>query len=380
MLKCYLLGKLLAIIQISLHFFRGGELFTYLQHELRFQCTTQKISSQLCLSLIRSKMQNSIPPKHSIIEVDWGKEFGWVKCVVLSNVDKKGYCKCSGDEPRQWKLKLLFQSSDSETDKPSVKWRYFNGKRKHSHENEDVAELLLRLQHRAPENSTQITEPRVGKPPKKNLKTTTLSNTTKLSFHELQIENMTRTFEQLIQLIPEDSFTPMNLGGKLEEAGFGVLQSNDRIVGSGESIACLMNKEGEMYSLFKTVYYSMIDTYPHDKKCRFLTRPSVLITISNNQIVGKPHTDTYNIDDVDNMLWCGYFTKSKGYLREKYKFLHLLGRTVSTSFEPFTFDAKHEFHQVCFDEQAPQDSLRISVIFYHNGRKPHHERILCVNV
>lgn len=340
-----------------------------------------KISPQFCLSLIRTKMQNSIPPKHSIIEVDWGRDFGWVKCVVLSNVDKNGYCKCSGDEPRQWKLKLLFRNSESETDKPSVKWRYFNnGKRKYSHDNAEVSKLLESFQEHESQNTTQTTAPRVERPLKKHLKTKTSSNITKLSFHQLQIENMTRKFEDLNQLIPEGSFTPMNLGGKLEEAGFGVLQRNERIVESGESIACIVNKEGEMYSLLKTVYYSMIDTFSYDKKCRFLTRPSVLITISNNQIVGKPHIDAHNIDNIDNMVWCGYFSQRKGYLKEKYKFLHLLGRSITTSFEPFTFDAKREFHQVCFDEQAPQDSLRISVIFYHNGRKPHHERILCVNV
>jgi hypothetical protein len=294
-----------------------------------------------------------IPEKNEIIEIDWGHGTGWVRCLVMTNIDKNGYCKCAGQKPTPWKLKLLFDDTlESDKSKNSVKWKYV--------ENEE---------------HIGFAEDRPAK-----RKKITPSKLTSLPFHHQQIEMMIYKLTKTVRATRGHSYTPYNVLNILNQMGYGTIQDNNRIVSSGNSAVFSVRKGCELYSLLKTVYYTTIDTFDHERQCRFLAQPSILISVSDSTVKGKPHYDSHNIDDNDNMVWCGYFDQNEGYLREKYKFLNFMGRSISTSIEPSTFDAKNEIHQIVFDEDAPATSLRISVIFFQSGRRPVRDRVECLRV
>ena len=322
-------------------------------------------------------MTNRFPPKYSTIEIDWGFGLGWVPCIILSDVDAAGYCMCSGTYPKRWRWKLRLNPLGSTKSEFCIHWRFGDDQNDSQDDDDDEdteaeddtnAEIIgenLKYNEPLSENGRKLIH---------------LSDFMSLPIHRQQIEIMIHRLEHTIDSVQNQNITPESVLKVLDNSGCGRMERNDRTVSYGESFSLIISKACDMYSLLKTIYYSMVDTSDDQNKIKFLAQPSILITVSDSSVVGVPHVDTRNIENTYNMVWCGYFSQKGQYLRNNYRFLNLLGRSVSTTIEPFTFDAKNEIHQICFDHRAPVDALRISVVFYHSGRRPYTKRVSCLDV
>ena len=296
-----------------------------------------------------------VPSCQSTIEIFSNEKQEWSSCDVMTPVDLHGRCRClvKDDTGVQIVRKLMF-SPRKFSKIPAVVWR----RALHTTPRSAKAHKNLSKLHKTP----QILLPVIG-------------------FDVLLREQVNIMVRQLTNVFTHsDNFTPMTISKTMESNGIGFISKNERITHASSWVVKLHHSH-PFYSMCKMVYYTFIESCTDEIMGRkFLTSPHIVLSLSGSSMRGIKHTDNYNIDETMNVVWCGYFLPRKGIIEKPFKFLSVNGETKTTLNVPFAFDAKQNPHHVIFDPDAPKASIRVSVVFFHNQRKPMDKRVIYKDV
>ena len=271
------------------------------------------------------------PEKGDTIKIKWDHNT-WVPCLVMSNLDKLGYIKLQYGKKKL--ITLLFKPRKNAKQSP-ITWMKYR-------KNKDYSTMPKPIWDHSGFNLA-------------------------MELVNLFISNMNKHMQCC------DKFDVKTIINTFDN--FGSVRNNSKITSNSNSYVLAIFRTSSLYNLLNSMYLSVVGTLPISTKKYFFTNPTIYLTISDNKVKGISHVDKYNIPDSMNMVWCGYFD-TIGYIHKPYEFLNLDGDILHTTKFPCVFDAKNIQHNIIFDKMAPDTSVRISVLFFHNCRRSKNKQII----